>query len=96
VCEIVKDGSHFAFLQKRVPVTVHSTSEAHALETQNMVEWKFVAGSAFELEMETDDDTKVPRLEALKGLQGSLENQGVLETIWRQWSGSQLLTAHGI
>jgi hypothetical protein len=96
VREIVKDGSYFAFLQKRDPVTVSNTPEAHALEIRNMAEWNYVSGFIFELELEMDDGTTSPRLEALKGLQGSLENQGVLETVWRKWSGSQLLMSDGV
>lgn len=90
VRELVKDGSHFAFLQQRAPVTIHSTPEAHVLGTRNMVEWEFVAGSAAELA--TEDGETVPRLEALKSLQEDLETQGVLGCIWRNWDGSRVLT----
>ncbi|KAF2451856.1 hypothetical protein P171DRAFT_348134 [Karstenula rhodostoma CBS 690.94] len=93
VREIVQDGSCFAFLQKRAPVTIHSTPETRALGNQNLAKWEFVSGSACELEMEMEDSPTVPRLEALRGLQKTLENQGVLEKIWHKWSGSQVLMA---
>ncbi|KAJ4351145.1 uncharacterized protein N0V89_006484 [Didymosphaeria variabile] len=89
VRELVQDENHCAFLQKRTPVTVHSSPKAHALETQNKAKWELVAASAAGLE--TGDSKVILRLEALKGLQDSLETQGVLEKIWDEWSGSSLL-----
>ena len=58
------------------------------MENRNAAQWKFVAGSAYQLDAEIDENMTVPRLEALKGLQGTLENQGVLEQIWRKRIGS--------
>lgn len=55
-----------------------------------------MAGSVCELDPETVNKTTVPRLEALKGLQGTLENQGVLEQIWKKQMGSQVSPADGI
>lgn len=96
VREVVQDRSRFAFLQKRAPVTIHSIPGAHALDNQDLTQWEFVAGSTYELDTEIDDSTTVPRLEALRGLQGTLEDQGVLEKNWDNWNGNQVLSGDGV
>ncbi|KAF9739078.1 hypothetical protein PMIN02_003965 [Paraphaeosphaeria minitans] len=96
VHEVVQDGSCFALLQKRAPIMIHTTQEAHDLDNRSLTQWEFVAGSASELDTQIEDSTTVTRLEALKGLQGTLESQGVLEQIWCQWNGSQVLSADNI
>ncbi|KAL1592651.1 hypothetical protein SLS60_011067 [Paraconiothyrium brasiliense] len=91
VWELVHAGKHYAFLQKRTPVAVHSSPEAHDLGTQDDAVWQFVAASAAGLE--TGDEKVVPRLEALRGLQDSSETHGALRRVWDEWIGGLLLTA---
>lgn len=78
--ETIIDGSHFVFLQKLNPVTLHFAPEISAPATRNPSEWEFVAGAA--VDVDTADREKVPMLEALRSLQENLETQGVLGEVW--------------
>ncbi|KAJ4305683.1 hypothetical protein N0V90_001214 [Kalmusia sp. IMI 367209] len=93
VRELVQDGSHFAFLQKRAPITIHSKPEMHALVPQNKAAWEFVAGAA--VDPTVGDGGGIPRLDALKNLQEHLERQGVLGKIWDRLDSSQMLEYNG-
>lgn len=95
VRELVKDRSHFAFLQKRSPVTIYSHPDAHAFGAQGKASWEFVAGGAIAEPM-AGGDRYVPRLEALTDLLENVEKQGVARKIWAKWSGSQMLVAHAL
>ncbi|KAF1972472.1 hypothetical protein BU23DRAFT_599565 [Bimuria novae-zelandiae CBS 107.79] len=85
VRELVNNGGYYAFLQQRVPVTIHSDPNAHSLGAQNIGDWEFVAGAAADSGMAHDQ--RVPRLKVLKSLQEQVEMQGVLSKIWGKWGG---------
>jgi hypothetical protein len=85
------DGAlHYAYLQARDPVTVHSEPEAHLQPLENMTKWDLVAGSSADGCGAKGRD-KVVRLTVLKGLQETVEKQGLLKKAWGQWKGSAVL-----
>jgi hypothetical protein len=85
------DGvTHFAFLQARDPVTIHSKPEVHLQPVENMASWELVAGSRSDGRSGRGED-KCVRLAVLKSLQELVEKQGVLQKMWSQWEGSRTL-----
>jgi hypothetical protein len=90
VREHVEGATHFAFLQARDPVTIHSKPEAHLQPVENIASWDLVAGSSSDGRSGRGED-KYVRLAVLKSLQELVEKQGVLQKMWSQWEGSRML-----
>ncbi|KAF2822013.1 hypothetical protein CC86DRAFT_425574 [Ophiobolus disseminans] len=88
VREHIEGAAHFAFLQARDPVTVHSTPETHL--KPNAVKWELVAGGQADARGARGQDRSV-QLAALKSLQETVEKQGVAKRAWERWDGSRRL-----
>lgn len=93
VRERVQGTCCFAFLQARDLVTVDSSPETHMEPMENRAKWEFVAAGR------SDSGSKMGegngRLSALKNLQQTVENQGVLKKMWGRWDGSWMLNTEG-
>jgi hypothetical protein len=87
VREQTEGAAHYAYLQARDPVTVHSAPEAHLQPLENTAKWELVAGSSADGRGARGSDKSV-RLAVLKGLQETVEKQGVLKRAWGKWEGS--------
>ncbi|KAF2029218.1 hypothetical protein EK21DRAFT_89959 [Setomelanomma holmii] len=90
VREHTKGAVHFAFLQAREPVTIHSEPKVYLQPVRNEARWELVAGGRADGRGARGQDKSV-RLAALKSLQETVEKRGILKKIWSQWDGSRLL-----
>ncbi|PSN65784.1 hypothetical protein BS50DRAFT_635004 [Corynespora cassiicola Philippines] len=81
VREMIKDDMYMAFLQARDPVTVNSDPEEHANPMENVAKWELIAADSSSVHDGKGTDFNA-RLEAIKKLQGRLENFGNLYRLW--------------